>query len=235
MPKWKLFSWKTLSTVLTIMLIPFVINLIANYTTWIGTKEKVEVLLKLDGWITIGSILESDLDNLKLTYEDKHIKNVLKVSWRIVNTGSKGIQKFESGPSIVYPEGLNVVEARISGTSSLLKIEKTLSVDRLKRTIEINELGIFNPGDYFRINVYIMDIPDSVVSDLSFDNWGIKGKAVDLKLRKDLSLSMPIRKLENIYLLSEKINKLTFKTVLIVVIGYFIIQIIRVVKLKYIA
>ncbi len=85
MSKWRFWSWKTLSIILTIVLLPLVINLMGNYMTWFRTREEVEITLSLDDWITIGTLQESGLDELKLTYDGESVKNAVKISWRVVN------------------------------------------------------------------------------------------------------------------------------------------------------
>lgn len=87
---------KIVSFVLTIILIPFLISLIASYTTWFGTKDKIEVSITLDGHITVGSIMESSIPELALTWNGEPINNLLKLSWRVENSGTKGIPSFEA-------------------------------------------------------------------------------------------------------------------------------------------
>lgn len=191
MAKWKFLTWKTLSIILLSIFIPLIVNLIAAYIIWFRTRERVEITLKLDGWITIGQVLESDLPNLKLLYNDKPVKNALKISWRIINTGSEGISEFETRPTLGYPGKFNITEAKISQTSPLLNIDKNLSINSEHRTIEVNDIGIFNKGDFFKIDVYIMDIPESMLSIDYFTDWDLIAKSVDLQLKKDITLAAP--------------------------------------------
>lgn len=50
MAKWEFLSWKTLSIVLSIILIPFFIGVIVNYTTWLSTKRDGGDYIKI-GWM----------------------------------------------------------------------------------------------------------------------------------------------------------------------------------------
>jgi hypothetical protein len=178
----------------------------------------VEITLKLDGWITVGTLLESDLPNLKLMYSDKPVKNALKISWRIINTGSTGISEFEKAPSIVYPVKFDIAEARISETSPLLKIDKNLSINPEHRTIEVNNIGVFNPRDFFKIDVYIMDIPESLVSIDYFTDWDLIAKSVDLQLKKDITFEVPGEKRAFPW---EKLLNIYFILVIVVVVLEF--------------
>ncbi len=190
MATWKLFSWKSLSIFVTIVFVPFTISLIANYTTWFGTKERIEITCKLDGWITIGTLLETDLEGLELTYKGESVKNAMKVSWIIINTGSKGISGFEKPPSIVYPGQLNVVKATVSDKSPLLNVDKELSIDPEQRAIRVSNIGIFNANDFLKIDLYIIDIPDSRISIDYFNNWSFVAKSLDLELKVDTAFQL---------------------------------------------
>ena len=145
------------------ILLPLAISLAANYMTWVRTKENIEITLKLESWIMIGTILDSDLENLELTYKKKPLKNIAKIKWSIINTGSKGISKFENPPVITYPKDINIAEVRISDKSPLLQVSNDLTLNAKLRTIEINDLGIFNSEDFIEIDVYIIDMPESVI------------------------------------------------------------------------
>lgn len=216
MAKWKFISWKTLSIILLFtFLIPFILNLIATYIIWLRTTERVEITLKLDGWITIGQVLQTDLPNLKLIYNDKPVRNALKISWRIINTGSEGIPKFETLPTLVYPQKFNIAEAKISQTSDLLKIDKNLSINSEDRTIEVNDIGIFNKGDFFKIDVYIMDIPESTLSSDYFTDWKFTAKSVDLQLKKDITRAAST---EEITSFSKKFLKTYFLFIVYIII-----------------
>jgi len=61
-----------------------------------------------------------------------------------------------------------------------------VSIDHESRTISINSLGIFNPGDFFEIDVYIINMPDSIASSDYFSDWELVAKSVDLKIKKNL-------------------------------------------------
>ena len=115
--KRRLTKW--LGLLVTLAFTPLVINVMSNLPTWFGTRDKVEVTFKLESWITIGSVKLGDLSDLQLTYRTEPVDNVLKVSWIIANTGSRGIERFESGPSIQFPRGLNMVLVKVSDTSTL--------------------------------------------------------------------------------------------------------------------
>lgn len=193
MSKWRFWSWKTLSLILTIILVPLFIGLIGNYITWFGTKEKKEITLSLDGWITIGTLQESGLEELKLTYNGEPVNNAMKISWWVANTGSKGISEFEIFPFLEYPKtpNVNIVEARVSEASPALRIKTGLLINSKDRKIQVNDMGIFNEGEFFRVDVYILDIPEfSSLSDYLKD-WNLVAKAVDLKIKKDIISEVP--------------------------------------------
>ena len=179
--------------ILTGALIPLVIALIANFFTWYKTKDNVEITLKLEGWITIGSVEFSDLPNLKLFLDSEEVNNILKVSWRIINTGNKGIEKFESGPFIEFPDDLNVVSARIDETSPFLKVAKIPIISSTR--IVIDSLGIFNSLDYMKVDLYLKNISKQDVTTEFFDKWDLKGKTLNLSIKKNLPISQEQMKL----------------------------------------
>lgn len=90
-------------TTLTLLIVPFVVSSIASFTTWFGTRARAEVTLALEGFIAVGSLQEGDVPGLALTWGDRRINNALKLSWRIENSGTKGIPSFEHGPLLSYP------------------------------------------------------------------------------------------------------------------------------------
>lgn len=191
MTKWKFLSRKTLIVVLIFMLtsifIPFVINLVTDSITWFRTRDLFEVTCTLDAWITIGSVVDNDLPELKLIYKDELVKNVLKVSWHIANTGTKGIEKFEKNPLIVYPERLSIVKAVVSSRSPSLKIDSNVLIDPEHRTIGINRIGVFNRNEFFNIDIYIIGISDTKISADYFDDWDFVAKGLDLHTEVEMA------------------------------------------------
>ena len=184
-------KFKAASFLVTVILIPFIVSIIANYTTWFSTKPKAEITFTLDGWITIGSVDESDLVDLKLIYKDKPINNFLKTSWRVSNTGTEGIDAFERGPTIHYPSSLTPQEAKVSSTSAMLKLDKNVNIDTKNKSIGFNNLGIFNPGDYFVTDIYFADIPNDPLSPISSGEWGLSAKALNLIVNTDILVKIP--------------------------------------------
>lgn len=156
------------------------LNLIANGVFGGFTREKVEITFRLDSWITIGELKGADLPDLKLAYRSKPVENAIKLSWIIANTGSEGIETFGKLPSLVYPETLNVVDAKISSPS--LEVIK-VKLNKANRTIEVKEIDIFNPDEYFRVDVYATDV---VTSSDYLNKWEIKAKATNLLIRKEI-------------------------------------------------
>lgn len=177
------------------LLISLGIALTAGYIIWRFTRDSTEITLELDGWITIGTLTEKPLEGLELTYQKAPIRNVIKISWSIINTGTKGISKFETYPSLIYPGGL-VPQAEISETSPLLQINKKLLIDSINTTIKVSNMGIFNPGDFFRVDVYLIDIPDTLVLIDYLKNWDLKAKAVDLSIIKNVVPELPLQSQE---------------------------------------
>jgi hypothetical protein len=184
MEKFKLISWKTLSFILSLFLIPFIVNIIANYST----RDNVQISLKLNGWIMLGNMPEMELQTFQFLYKNKPIKRALKISWKIINTGSKGIGSFEQMPAIIYPKKLIISDAFISNESPLLKIDKTLTIDSLNNQIIIRSMGIFNPNDFFDIDVYLIQFPDSLNVLNNLNEWDITAKSIDLKTNKKITI-----------------------------------------------
>ncbi len=153
----------------------------------------MEITLKLDGWITIGRLQEGGLEELKLTYHDQPVKSATKISWRVINTGSKGISVFETLPFLVYPKTprLDIAQARISEAPDLLKVDKDLLIDLESRTIKVREMGVFNEGESFRIDVHVLDIPESISLTDYLENWELRSKALDLKVKKIIAPEIP--------------------------------------------
>lgn len=180
--KW--FNW-----ILIIILIPLVLALIANFTFWLNTKDNVEITFRLDGWITIGSVKFAAVDSLKLMLGSQPVKNILKVSWLIINTGNQGIGKFESGPSIKFPEGLDIFAVEVSETSENLIINRDINLE--DSVAQITSIGIFNPTDFFRVDFYLKDVVDNNIKRENFEEWKFKGKALNLNIMKDLSYFKP--------------------------------------------
>jgi len=178
-PKSRILQW-----IITGMLIPIIIGLLVNFYTWYKTKDKVEVTLKLDSWIMIGSIESSDLPSLKLYLGSEEVKNILKVSWNIINTGNKGIEKFETGPFIEFPNDLDVVYARVAETSPLIKVADKLKISGNK--IIVDSLGIFNSSKYIKVDIYLKDIPKQNINSEFFDKWELKGNALNLIINKEI-------------------------------------------------
>src|SRR5438045_1750720 len=106
---------------LKVWLVPLLITFAGGYFLWRYTKDTVELTFKLDSWITVGSVKQDEIPNLKLMLDSQQVGNILKVSWKIINTGTRGISNFETNPFINYPSGLKVISARVSEKSELLK------------------------------------------------------------------------------------------------------------------
>jgi len=161
------------------------VALTAGYVIWRITRDSTEITLKLDGSIIVGTLADETLEGLELTYRKIAVRNVIKISWSIINTGTKGISEFETYPSLIYPGGF-VPQAEISETSPLLQINKDLLIDPINTAIKITSMGIFNPKDFFRVDVYLIDIPDTLILTDYLKNWDLKAKAVDLSITKSV-------------------------------------------------
>jgi len=178
-------SRKTIGVIITVILVPLAISLIANYTTWFGTRQITEVTLRLAGWIAVGSTGFGDLPGLRLMLNSEPIESVVKVSWTVTNTGNKGIASFESGPSLVFPAELQVVRAVISDASPLLHVSRALSIKRNRATID--SLGIFNAGNFMKVDIYIKNVPAGRITEAFFNDWKLEANALDLSVKKDIS------------------------------------------------
>lgn len=213
---------KWIGFVISVVLLPLIISLIANFTTWFSTKDRVEITFKLEGWITIGSIKSGDLQDLQLLLASKPVKNILKVSWTITNTGNKGIGKFESGPFIEFPQGLNIISAKVSETSEMLKISSNVIIEN--NYAKIDSLGIFNPSNYFRVDFYLKDVDEPNITSKYFEVWKLEGKALDLNISRDISVA---DKRQISYIEIHKILPQWFWIAYIVFIGIIAITITR--------
>ena len=177
---------------MTLIVIPFLIAVIASYTT----RDKTEITLKLDAWITIGSVQFGDLEELQLLYKGEAVKNVLKVSWRVINTGNKGIEVFEYGPAIQLPRQYSPISARITDTSPQLRVRRKL---RLKENqIITDSLGIFNPGDFFKADIYLRDVPDTEITSKFFEAWSLVSKSLDLSIKKEIG-ELPAKERKTVF------------------------------------
>ena len=174
-----------ISSISILIIVPFTIALIANFFTWVQTKDKYEITFQLDNWITIGNVNLGDLPNLRLLHGDNMIDNILKVSWLVTNTGNKGISYFETGPYIQFPNGLNIVAAKIDEKSSLLKVNRYATLD--KNIAYIDSLGLFNRDEFFKIDFYICDANIDSITNEYFSNWNLIGKTLDLSIKKVLT------------------------------------------------
>lgn len=235
-------TWKTFSICLLIyFLIPFIISIIANYITLLRTKQRVELTCKLDGWITVGELRNADMLGLELTYNGSTIRNISKLSLRIANTGDVGIDKgkFEKAPTIIYPTIrtyktvsiddqeeidrrthplLDIVKAQVY--SPTVKVDREPLIDHESGTITVQNLGVFNAGEHFIVDIYIADTSkreeekigvirksfpeieedlskesfDSFLDEygpISLNNWSFDAKAVNLRIKQILPNAFP--------------------------------------------
>ena len=114
----------------------------------------------------------------------------MKLSWRVENTGTKGISSFdEHGPLLTYPSGTIVVDSRIVNSSPLLNIGKKPTIDTIDNNISIGDLGIFNKQDFFVIDIYVRDLAESGISQQFLNEWNLKAKALDLNVKKESASS----------------------------------------------
>jgi len=181
------FKNRSLITILTILFIPIIIGIGVNYLSWYRTRSRTEVTLTLEGWITIGSVVFGDLPGLRLTLNNEPVKNILKISWTIANTGNRGIASFETGPTIRFPRGLEIVRAVVSDTSPLLKVAQQLRV--IGNQARVDSLGIFNAGDHLAVDIYLKDVRSPKIDPEFFDHWALSANALDLKTATDVSLA----------------------------------------------
>lgn len=180
LPKWVKITF-------LVILVPLILSVISNLLTWFATKDKIEVTFKLDGWITIGSVKYADLPTLKLMLDQQEVENILKVSWRVINTGNKGIINFESGPLIEFPEGSDIVIAKVSESSPYLKVARKLRI--VGNQAFIDSLGVFNSCDFFKVDFFIKNIAEQKITKQYFKEWILSGKSLDLSFSQDVSLA----------------------------------------------
>ena len=101
-----------------------------------------------------------------------------------------GIKGFEEFPYITYPEDYSFADAIISQTSPFLKIDKNLIKDPDKCIIKVNGLGLFEPGDFFIVDVYIIEIPNDLILMDYFTRWRLMARSAGLKIKKNLTLEV---------------------------------------------
>ncbi len=212
MATWKFFrtrkflSWKSLSIFLTIILIPFIISLFAGYTNtnWFTKRRPAELTCNLDGWINVGRLTEGGgLDDLTLRLKDRPVNNVMKVSWRITNTGDKGILGFEQPPLLIYPRRFNVIEAKVSDKSPLLEIDEYTSIESEVNTVEVSDISLLNPGEFLKLDIYIVNMDDSEITDDYFADWKFAARALDLQTKMNTACDIRYKEPKrNLYLLS---------------------------------
>ena len=173
-----------------ILFIPLVISLVGSLVVavymWRATRDQAEITCNLEGWIAIGSIVEAELEELEMTYAGQPVSNVLKVSWRIANTGNKGIERFETPPFITYPEGLTVTQAVVSEKPDLLAIDKYGIIESEERVIKLSNIGILNENDSFQLDVCMLNVAAADVSPQFFEQWSFDAKALDLVTKMEL-------------------------------------------------
>ncbi len=87
-----------------------------------------------------------------------------------------------------YPKtpDVNIVKARVSQASSTLKIERDLLINSKDGEIKVNNMGVLNEGEFFMVDVYILDIPQFVSLTDYLEDWDLVAKAVDLRIRKNI-------------------------------------------------
>lgn len=125
---------------------------------------------------------KNNLKYIVLLYNGKKINNILKLEWKITNTGTKSIKSFETKPFLTYPEELNVSEAYISDKSEGLIIEDGLIIDKSKRTIGVRNLGSFHKKEFFVIDAYIIDADNSLISNDYLRRWEIGARSSNSKI-----------------------------------------------------
>ncbi len=217
LPRW-------VKIIFVVILIPLALGLGVNFFTWFTTKDKVEVTFKLDGWITIGSVKYADLPNLKLMLDQQEVENILKVSWRVINTGNKGIINFESGPFIEFPKGSDIVTAKISDSSPYLKVARKLRI--VDNRAFIDSLGVFNSGDFLKVDFFLKNIIEEKITSQYFKEWILNGKSLDLSLSQDISLARQD---------SENLIEFNIKNFLVGIIGSLLATIIIMVFITFLS
>ncbi len=168
------------------VVIGVVTSLVAGIITWEWIqKERVEITCRLEGWRAI--VAEADeLEGLEVTYAGQSVSNVLKVSWRIANSGNRGIESFETPPSITYPDDITVVQAIVSEKPELLTIDKEGTIDSEKRVIKLKNIGSLNENESFKLDVYMLNAVAADVSPKFFEPWRFVAKALDLVTKMEL-------------------------------------------------
>ena len=181
---WDSVKWKILYFVIVFIVIPTAVGLIVTDISRRRSREKVEISLEFMSWETVAYLEDNLLLPLELSYQDSKTKNVLKIIWKIKNTGTKGIDQFEINPIIRFPKETKIIKTYISDFSTSLKIGEDLKIDNENRGIIVGNLGVFNKGEYFDIEVFISDVPNRTFSMNDFNNWNLRAKATDLFIKK---------------------------------------------------
>ena len=73
----------------------------------------------------------------------------------------------------------------MSEKSPLLKVAQNLKLS--KNFAIVDSLGVFNTNDYFKVDFFLKDISEQKITDEYFNQWSLKGKALDLNVIHDIS------------------------------------------------
>lgn len=183
------------------LFISLVVSLLANVvfgvSWWYAIRDRVEITCSLAGWIPLGGVEEVELEELKITYAGQPVDNALKVTWRIANTGNKGIKDFEIPPSISYPEYLTVVKAFVSDKPKMLKVDKNATIDSEEGVIKLNNIGILNEDESLKLDVLIVNVTTADVSREYFGGWQFDAKALDLVTKMELETKQAMVSMED--------------------------------------
>jgi len=139
----------------------------------------------MEGWQPIGSEYIGEKSGIKLALIDKEetkiVDNVIRVTWSIQNTGNKSIDKFEIVPNIRVPDSVNILTTVIGGRSDDLRVADKMSI--INNIVYVDSLGIFNPGEFFEMDIYLYNVPEDSSISYCFDEWVVCAKSSNLSLQ----------------------------------------------------
>jgi len=148
---------KTVITILSIVIA--VIGIIAPIL-WDNYKTKTGIELQLLAKTTIVE-KDTELEKLQIYYENKPIANVSKMTFSIINIGSRPIIEKDliTPPTLLFPDGVDLLDVKIDNVIPKNLIT-THVLNKEKRAVELR-FPLLNPADLIKFSIIISGNPSS--------------------------------------------------------------------------
>lgn len=178
-PKDKLFQFaKT-------VIIPLLGIILGIYLQKWFLGDNHEISLIHEGSIFLGSVNEEkDLD-LKLTLDNTEIKNILKLTWVVRNTGNVHY-KFEDFPELEVSDTYHIVSVKVRDCSESIehryhqkgveRIKIVRDQDSVRKNDFIFEnLNYFNAKDFVRFDIFVINLKGDIdlASEKEKKRWNL--------------------------------------------------------------